>query len=283
MSEKLPYNPSKNPFSDELDHTWNKYTHEANHIATGGESEVYELIGRPDIVVKFDWGVTLQIANENAKQNLPMDALDDKRFKALKNKLREEEKAYNDFKKYFGSHALVQKRYFIKIPYHKLETWIIEGINNYKTTVEPSEYIWTIARIQRRVNFDKYERVFEGEFEDNGSVLGPDIADFINETEPGFQRMLKDFVERAVKYTIDTGHILDITGRKNIVFLKSVHGWDYKLIDVFFAGTPRLQRAREGDRSAIINANNYLHAILKLSKNLGIDDGLKDFIELFDY
>ena len=272
-----------NPFSDELEHKWNLYTHNAIHLATGGESEVYELIGRSDVVVKFDWNVTLKIAHENNKQNLPLDSLDDEKISALQKSLKVEEEAYNDFKQHFGQHALVQKRYLIKIPYRKIETQIIGIIEKYKTTIDPPEYIWTIARIQRKVNFEEYEREFEGEFQDDGSLSGPDISDFLKENDPGFKQVLKDFVKRSIKYTNDTGHILDITGKRNVVFLKNEDGWDYKLIDAFYAGESRIEQAKKGNQAAIINASNYLQAISKLAIKLGINDGLRDFIAMFDY
>lgn len=102
---------------------------------------------------------------------------------------------------------------------------MIDMVKAYYRTIDPSDYVWTIARIQRKVPFHDYE-VFEGGVDDVPSFLDKIELDFNEESKLSFKEVLKDFVRRSIKYTVDTGCIMDLSGLKNIVFLKTEHGWD---------------------------------------------------------
>lgn len=70
------------------------------------------------------------------------------------------------------------------------------------------------------------------------------------EDDPGLKEALRDFSERAAAFAQETGEMLDVAGKENIIFFKKEDGsWTYKLIDPFYGFTSHiLERGRSALR-----------------------------------
>lgn len=120
-------------------------------------------------------------------------------------------------------------------------------------------------------------------------VIHPDLRAIITQTEtnPQLKDALKDFVEKAMNYTKQTGKSLDLAGAKNILFFKNPDNtWSYKLVDALsHYSEVALERAKElvakiiarepfvdGEQFAVTSAVNYIRSMNGLAKYLGIEE-----------
>ncbi len=66
------------------------------------------------------------------------------------------------------------------------------------------------------------------------------------ESDPELKEALKDFAEKAIAYANDTGEILDIVGKDNVVFVKEGGKWTYKLLDPIYSFQDKiLEKSRQ--------------------------------------
>lgn len=123
-------------------------------------------------------------------------------------------------------------------------------------------------------------------------VIHPALRETVEQAreDPQLAASLTDFVQKAMRYSKETGKSLDLNGAKNILFFKNPGMvWGYKLVD---ATSPyaevALSRSRELmekvvakepiedhiDRHLLRSAVNYQRTLNGLSKQLGIGDHL---------
>ncbi|MFZ6015278.1 MAG: hypothetical protein ACOYUZ_02880 [Patescibacteria group bacterium] len=71
----------------------------------------------------------------------------------------------------------------------------------------------------------------------------PDMAPIAKKakSDPKFRQKLKDSVETMIKMTQETGIIIDLAGKNNVVLIKKDGNWDIKLIDPLHADGTNLE------------------------------------------
>gem|GEM_PF-7105206 len=123
-------------------------------------------------------------------------------------------------------------------------------------------------------------------------VIHPDLRKTLVQADTNSQlkASLTDFVQKAMRYSKETGKSLDLNGAKNILFFENTdNSWSYKLIDATspyaeaaLTKTKELMEkvvAKEPiedhiDRHLLRSAVNYQRTLNGLAKQLGIEDHL---------
>ncbi|MBU2566933.1 hypothetical protein KKG46_05255 [Patescibacteria group bacterium] len=283
MQEFLAQNPFK-PENEKM----GQYAEEVVFLASGGESEVFEFENRPNIVAKIS--TKHYRPHQDFYEYESSREYDKERLKQLHEHAEKEQKLFNDFKSYFGNHTLAQRRNVIKIPTAKLpkngalyrELAMFYDNNNENNI---PTWIWVNSSIQRKVDTTDAQDIISV----NSGYLDREkrLAEFeyICAEDTKFKEALKDFVSRAMEYTINTGMMVDLVGRNNVVFLKKDSNWDYKIIDGFFPYEPEefVKSAEVGNSPLLYNLDHYRELIKALAHLVGLEDKLKLFLEKYDY
>jgi len=94
---------------------------------------------------------------------------------------------------------------------------------------------------------------------------------------------LKDFVEKCICYTEETGEFLDLAGSNNVIFTKKDHKWSYRLLDALYPIGRLVKKAKSAflkisvgneltkeDKNYLLNTLNYVRLINGLADLLGI-------------
>lgn len=111
------------------------------------------------------------------------------------------------------------------------------------------------------------------------------------EADPKLKKSLGDFVQRAIRYTNETGDGLDLIGGDNVYFTKSEDGsWDFQMPDAISMRAKLVEDAsrrieeiavgrepRISDPNVILNAVNYVRVINWLAQQLGVEDRIDMF------
>jgi len=246
-------------------------------LGAGGDNVVYDIPGRPDIVVKGStYGLyqTLALGEDSVNAETVEDSL---LLMDMREELKKDGELRGKLFSYFGrEHVLPQKRFLMKVPVTK--TILDETERKFKgefyseSVKKDVDEAWTIVTIQRKLELlsDQYVSASTGVVEvsaikhglwkdkeymkeyhavsdalvsgQDENISVEDIAFVIKapgllsvvqqaEKDPEFKTMLQDFVEKAIAFAEDTGEMLDIAGRDNVVFLKEQGAWSYKLLD----------------------------------------------------
>jgi len=221
-------------------------------LGIGSRQVVFTIEGNEDLVVKVDKEALLYSVNVGDGVNTN-DMVDGRVFS--------ERKKNSQLREYFGSHVLPEHVLAMDVPI----TGEMLGASYGEFDEELSKTVRdlrTIVRVQRRLPVEALpinggveivSKDFLSEVLDNPEMLsdvdavlfdgaeeGEDgnyeyvLYNFlINkiEQDEGFSVMIRGFVENAIKYTIETGEILDLHGYLNAVAFFD-DGWDFLLPDV---------------------------------------------------
>ena len=121
-------------------------------------------------------------------------------------------------------------------------------------------------------------------------IIHPQLAPIVKQAEtiPQLKDSLKDFVQKAIRYSKETGKALDLFGPKNILFFEnSENSWNYKLVDAI--PPPNQQKSLErveglmekvttneplddDEKFFLTCAVNYARSLNGLAKYLGVED-----------
>lgn len=63
--------------------------------------------------------------------------------------------------------------------------------------------------------------------------------------DPAFKQALQDIVRKLVKYTKETGELLELAGAENMILLKEKEGWNIKFLDALPLKDVNLERLKE--------------------------------------
>lgn len=217
-------------------------------LGRGGEQLVFELEGRPQVVAKvvMDSLKPNDVSNRNALQEIT----------------QEDRLAIKRLKKYFGDSVLPEKQFVINVPVSQ-ELLRVAGVAN-RFDRGAREGIG-IVRIQERVPvevleqetvdpfqfgyLEKFRNLTDEEYREVNAVLidgepgqvvdivfynSEQIRDRLN--DPGYKNALKEFAERAIQYTNETGEVLDLAGQGNVHFYNDTGQWKTVLLDARYPG-----------------------------------------------
>lgn len=166
------------------------------------------------------------------------------------------------------------------------------------------------ARSPKIMNTEDYKKAYENATQalicnpesasfdlDQFLVIHPGLKPIVDQAreDPQLAASLKEFVQKSMDYSKQTGKSLDLNGAKNILFFKNTddsntnNAWGYKLVDatspyaeVALRKTKELmEKVITGqpiedhiDRHLLRSAVNYQRTLNGIAKQLGIDDHL---------
>lgn len=251
------------------------------YLARGGEHIVYEIPGRPDVVVKVETAAMKRIQRYNAVSKEPLDRMPPEVLEDAQTYLDDHRKRYARMTAHFGKeHVLGQKEFLLKVP-------VTQDIMNELYGGEPpkgsdvTNESWAVVRIQKRApefadperktvvagytemgtpDPETYARVtrvlVEGDENTASSTeefrsLVPEqfraLLEMVDKDE-SLKATLRDFVEKTMLYANETGEILDLAGSDNVTVFKKDGAWQYRLVDALYpSGT-------NPDRTSMLDA-----------------------------
>src|SRR3989344_672074 len=290
-------------------------------LAVGGEHAVYEFPEHPGLIAKVDYVSFRYTIDWNIAHNLPADAWSEE-LKEEQDKWNAGRSGYlREVKEYFGAeHVLPQKWFTIKVPLPDGLLPLIYERNNQKPPANPKE-AWATVSIQRRAeslsdpesepfvaranssqinpenmqNFKDVTNHLIFKFQDAGIAKETFLKTQFHhitslvahaDSNPDLQRVLIDFIKRAITYSKQTGHILDLAGLDNVVFYRQGDGWSYQLVDAIYPGAYKVSETREYIAAIadgtfavamapnLINTLDYARTLNGLAELYGIEDRL---------
>ena len=238
--------------------------YEPKFLAYGGERFVFTFPGHPDVVAKVSYLRMRKAIEWNLEHGDEAEDGSPELLKTLEDARRMREKKFREFSQFFGSrHVLREHSYVMRVPVTEemlqqafqgnppatpKEVWTIVSIQPFLPALEEAPEIHGIHPYLERTcsDPDVYRRMTD-QF-----VFGKDagVTDrealrvlfsrdtfelFVKaEDEPGLQRQLKAFTEKAVAFTNATGEMIDLGVKKNVVVLHEKRFWRYLLVDPVF-------------------------------------------------
>lgn len=286
------------------------------YLAHGGEHIIFSIPGHPNSVIKVQRNLLARLIYEKLKAGLPIDS-EPEDFEQQKDEFLKKERQVNrDLKKYFGKAVLGERPYHLKVPVTKALMNETEFQPIAKRMPEGTVQVSALVRIQEKapqeatdenakgpnVNYlegDVLDSTGMKNYEDLNSVLldnrgelpeeipmnmGKRTHELIDLTKEDqeLRQVVKDFVERVITYTEDTGEVIDIGGKDNVSFFKKDGKWQYLLIDakyperqVFLAGQEVLKKFEKGDpldfgeKTTLLLTVSYVRIINVIAKAVG--------------
>lgn len=282
-------------------------------LGYGGEQIVFSFPNHDSVVAKVHKHKLGDIIIENLEAGIPLDQMTDKWREKNAKDLVLEKGANKELKKYFGKATLQERPYVMKVPVTK--TLLKTADQDHLVDQFPvgTHYVQALVRIQEKAPdeaisdeaFSPSARYKEKEILDsvgmklyqdmNGALLdgrgevteeieigvGGMIRDLTNEMreDEGLKDVVKDFVENAIRYSEETGEMLDIVGEKNVSFYKKDGKWTYTLIDAKYPMRGSFEKAKEvlgrfqkgemmsrQDQGDILNMLSYIRSINLLAR-----------------
>ncbi len=253
----------------------------------------------------------------------------DQQREELNEQLAAENTNYNELRTYFGDdHVPQTSKSMLKVPVSKdtLEAVYGTGGPPMPNFTLAANEMWTIVAIQEKVpqiaddksldvrggfaerrhpaDEEGYKQAYETATQDlvrnpdstsfdldQFLVIHPDLRTTLEkaDTNPQLKNSLKDFVQKAMDYSKQTGKGLDLAGAKNILFFENPdNSWNYKLVDALspyaeesfkrtkdIMGKVIRHEPLDGDEQFLLtSAVNYQRTVNGLAKHLGIDEHL---------
>jgi hypothetical protein len=267
--------------------------------------------------------------SENTEE-LPNFVRDD-----MEDSIKLDREKYERFRSYFGANNVSpQRKFLMRVPVSKdigrvvfpdmdmppEEAWTVVTVQKRAKELGP-EYATrrhdigtTYAERKPRVTPEAYAetsaRLFSGEPKgkrrENGVETMEEIVPrnarllSLAEREPGLKAQVIDFVRKAIKYSQDTGEIVDMIGRNNIAFVYDTKPdgsrvWRYKITDGFcahpsdmgirnaeYAVSDLVDEGKTTEERLVcfMNVANYVRAINAMAEQLGIRERLRVFTGL---
>ena len=268
-------------------------------LARGGDHLVYEIPEHSDVVVKASTFRIKDILAYNAEHGLPLDSLADDMRQDIQGELREKDDQSRQLRTYFGSeHTLSERRYLMKVPVTPdTLTEIFKGDWKGRTSSSYASDIdqaWTAVVVQQRaegvddpthlsLNFEGF--LEEDKYDD--TAIKAILAQA--EQDPALKDSLKEFISKAVSYAEETGNILAMAGKDNVIFYKKDDVWNYMLVDALpIHNEPVFKTAQEiskkimnhekitpHQQTLLMKALNFSRTINNIAEALGMSERLQ--------
>lgn len=288
-------------------------------LARGGEHVVYEIPDHPNIVVKGDAQSFYKVQEWNASHGLPLDGMDPEFIPEIQEHLQNHRARMQRLTEYFGAaHVPRMREHLMRVP---MTDAIIRSIHlgEPPAAAKGMREAWGIVRVQRRApeladptcasvvsgyaeqqpqEPDQYARVTRSFVDGDASavcsvedahvlVSAPMRELLVRAANDGVLReTLRDFVERTIRYTAETGEMLDLAGFGNVTVFQTDAGWSYRLVDALYPSARKtMDRVREAITKAaqgvpldenetiiILNAVNFARTMNILAREVGVVD-----------
>ena len=286
-------------------------------LAMGGEHAVFNVRGGDgSVVVKANLPQIAEFQQEAVHAGLPADGLTELSQFSAERALKHTKARNVLLQKHFGRSRMLPSRQSLeRVPVNEEVLREAYG-GKVPDAVKGATEAWTVVTMQRKAkelsgphldiapNYaekygakhpESYQRATDAlvelredvelSDEDVEKVFAPAFADLLQRAEksPALKEMLKDFVERAIAYTNDTGDILDIAGSNNIVISEKNGKLRYRLLDVHLAADnianwakdALTRHAKDGakpsmfEQGAVLNALSYTRGVNMLARRTG--------------
>lgn len=285
----------------------------------GGEQVVFDIEGHPDVVAKVHKHRLGRILDYNLTEGAPPDAMKQRLRRHMEERLKQERERFVELRAYFGrEHVLPERQYLQTVP---VTDELLHAIHERGTTElslpEGVHDVWTVLRIQKRlpeaalgedalsIKFRYAESDYGLEAEEleamNAQLLDdPKEATFADmdlmmfgnnekalvnalKEDEGLRDTVGSFVKDAMRFTRETGEMLDLAGELNAALYKKDGAWTYVLADAFYPGQEyekgieafrKLVAGEELDdwqASPLLNAMNYARLLNGLALALELD------------
>ena len=315
---KNEYQPTRFVNTDTQEHFDD---HKIGFLGSGADHVVFESSEFPDKVVKVHANMLWDLIRVNKMDGLPPDHTSESQWKYLKRFARKERLRHAQLVEYFGEAVPHEQLLRRQVPVTKSlllaakRNQAAEGLK-YHLVYK----LWTAVRVQDRLPdlaFDQQNSMSmnttyteskhkyqSGEYEalnqhlidgkdDNTAGTArdylsryPQIAHLLGvmAEDPKLKTLISDFVRRAVRYTNETGEILDVAGRSNVRAYKDGDEWRLIMPDPLFHYAKvwrdtesilwmadRGQELQSKDLGTLINTFNYARFINALAAVTGVD------------
>jgi len=286
-------------------------------VARGGEHLVYEIPDHPGVVVKIRIGKLKKLLEHNYEGGQPLDSLSPEIQSQADSLLETERNRYQKLREHFGrEHVPSQRKYLLKVP---ITEDIVRSFYDGQLPVSPVE-VWSVAMIQKRISeldephlsltsgyaehSEPVPKTYRkaNEFLIEGKKLDTPFSteDFLSvqsnewlgniveqsEADEGLKNTLKNLVNKIISYTTDTGEILDLAGKDNIILHQENGSWSYTLVDARYPGTNNMvetvkmillknesgDKLSDSEKNNLLNTINYVRTVNGLAEQLGISD-----------
>jgi|GEM_PF-932505 len=290
------------------------------YLARGGNQIVYDIPAFPTLVAKADTQILKLNMDKNKEEGKPLDELNDR--KRAMEYLRYERSRFQRMKSYFGKeHILGQAKILQKVPVtSRILAEIYEG-----QIPGPTDEAWTAITLQRRAeelqdahrlnlvggyaeiqpeltNDAEYSSV-TASLLDGNTKNSPTVQAFLRvqnndglndlvanaEQDADLKKVLCDLVQKVIRYTNETGEILDLAGNDNITVFQKDGKWTYRLIDALYPmEIDNVENTRKAiqklaydqvldkdDQGCLFNVLNFTRTINGLASYLGVQQRIE--------
>ncbi|PIR47488.1 hypothetical protein COV06_03495 [Candidatus Uhrbacteria bacterium CG10_big_fil_rev_8_21_14_0_10_50_16] len=300
--------------------------YQPTYLGMGGEQVVFGIEGHPNSVIKVHKHTFGQVLNYNRTEGILDHVLSPEARSYLELRLARDRESQWLLAKHFSEHTLPERQYVQQLPVtRQLQTAIQDRWSTFDPLPDGVHQLWTTIRVQKRLPVEATkeggaislatpyleESIFDDgleEYRENISILldGASLDDtgLLDEClphtildamdgDPALRDILRDFTERAIQYTEDSGELLDIAGDWNVVVFKKENEkgemvWDYLLPDVKYPARESVSRGRMGietlldggasdpeQENTILNTVAYTRFVNALAIATGSDRRLK--------
>lgn len=286
-------------------------------VGEGATQIVFEVPNHPNIVAKVNGRLLRRLVKYNAEKGNPPDAFSPEVEASLKELINEEKKVYQEARAYFGDMLPAERVSIVKVPMsekllsatlgdetREFVAGKMSGVLEFPAQVRFQERLpsvteedgvdirWKYLETDAGTSDEEYVRL-NGIF--SGKVSGAEylksfkrgeaLVTFI-ESHPECKAVIRDFVEKALRYTREKHEILDCAGTKNVMVYQASGVWNMKLADALYGGEvwthahEALEKIKQGvetthdERNRLMNSLNYARLMNALADVVGCSDRL---------
>lgn len=294
---------------------------EFQYLGAGAENIVFEVEGYPNEVAKVHAKTLGELIDINVSRDLAPDEATSEQWNHLKKYVREARARHKELKEYFGDAVLDEQILRRQIP---VTRELLEAAEREDTAkkLEPGKTykLWTAVRMQERLpeaalddkdsysfNTNYLERrlslsdeeyaALNADLLDGAGLLAeeylkdyPELAKILErmKNEPEIAEAIQEFVKNAIKYTTETGEIIDVAGKSNLRLYKDDEKWKIVLADpmlgqkqtwasatMALGGLANDYAIQPNKLGPALNSLNYARLLNSMAVVTGISDRLR--------
>jgi hypothetical protein len=284
-------------------------------IGRGGDNIVFEIPSHPEIVAKGSTHSIRLNIDTALQNNLDPQNLSPISENFFREYIKKDAKRFSVMKAYFGPENVAnQKKFLVRVP---INNEILNQLYEDNPPVQINE-TWSVVTFQRLVEeFGIRDRLSlvsgYSEMQEVSNELYKEITDRLifgvesdeplnedkfldvqkspalrellekSKTDEELRNLLVDLISKCIRYTNETGDILDLAGTDNIVISKLKGKWNFKIVDGMYPGSDMISKVREALRKLslkeelgqihinfILNVFNYTRTINGMAEILGL-------------
>ena len=260
--------------------------YDPKYLGAGSEQIVYSIPDHLGIVAKVAYLTFQKSIDWNIAHGQPADSLTPELKGAMDADIHAERLRFERMREYFGyDHVLPQRRYVIKLPTSPKLLAAVYG----RAGAKPPEGVREAAAvltIQKRSEGLQDPKSLTLVYRDG--LQHPTARALLDAAgaDEGLKKALKDFCVRCIRYTNQTGEIIDMGMPDNVVFYHRTGKWAYEIVDGLYPQTKnaiesmRKNRAKneagiqltEDGAKDMQNGSDYVQTMNSFAERLNLPD-----------